>query len=280
MSTDQPFSPGRRRALRTGMALVSAAALTARAQSAWKLIANEAGSYRFLPGNPVFAGGAVAEAGFAFVHALLRSWLPLDAALVLIEQHLKGEGRPIAALAGLELRLPRQLSVEEFGDFNKRYLALLNGLGVNVEGLNPISRTNVAPASAAADEPMVHGFSYSVPMTGATRGFVMSGITEGGPGGIVALGDTSAEGMRRKLIQVVESVSRRLEELGMGWADATHIDIYTANDFGAPLLRLLEPALAQGLRRGIRQHYGRPPIVGLELELEARGLVREIVVNT
>lgn len=280
MSNYRPFSPGRRRALRGGVALIAATALPAPAQTPWKLTANDAGAYRFLPGNPVFAGGAVAEPGFAFVHALLRAWMPLEAALALIERHLKSEGRPMAALAGLELRLPRQLSADEFGDFNKLYLTLLNARGVNVDGLNPISRTNVAPASAAPDEAQVHAFSYCVPMPGAARSFVMSGITEGGPGGIVAPGDTSADGMRHKLIQVVDSVSRRLEELGMGWADATHIDIYTANDFGVPLLRLLEPALGPGLRRGVRQHYGRPPVVGLELELEARGLAREIIVNS
>jgi hypothetical protein len=274
-----PADPGRRRAIVGVGTLLAAAAMPSRAQSAWRLMANEAGGYRFLPGNPVFAGGAVAEPGFAFVHALLRNWLPLGAAMEAIERHLRAESRPMRALAGLELRLPRQLSVEEFADFNAVYLGLLRERGVLVEGLNPISRTNVAPASAAPEEPSVHAFSYCVPLPGGSRSFVMSGMTEGGPGGVVAAGDVSHEGMRRKLVQVVDAVSRRLEELGMGWADATHIDLYAASEFGVPLPRLLEPALGLALRRGVRTHFGRPPIIGLELELEARALAREIVVG-
>ena len=270
---------GRRRLLAATGALFAAGVLPAAAQSDWRLIAREGGGYRFMPGNPVFAGGAVAEPGFAFVHGLLRQWLPLGAALEAIDRHLRAENRSMAALAGLELRLPEQLMPDAFADFNREYLALLGERGVLFEGLNPVSRTNVAPAAGAPSEPSVHAFSYCAPLPGASRSFVMSGMTEGGPGGVVAAGDVSTEGMRRKLVRVIDLVSGRLEALGMGWADATHIDLYAAHDFGAPLPRLLEPALAGGLRRGIRLHYGRPPIIGLEVELEARALAREVLIE-
>ena len=42
------------------------------------MVSRPDGGFRFLPGSPVFAGGAVAEPGFAIVHALLSRWLPLE----------------------------------------------------------------------------------------------------------------------------------------------------------------------------------------------------------
>jgi hypothetical protein len=240
------------------------------------LIGNAQGGYRFLPGNPVFAGGALADSGFAFVHAIFARWLPFDAGLHAVERHLTAIGRPMRALAGLELRLPRQLTAEEFAAFNAPYIERLARWGMPIDGMNPVSRTNVAPANDPPDEPCVHAFSYCVPVDGYSRSYVMSGMTEGGAS-VVAAGDTSAEGMRRKLAHVAGVVTRRMQQLGVDWGDASHIDLYAAHDFGEPPGRLLEPVLGSALSRGLRWHHGRPPVVGLELELESRGLARELV---
>jgi hypothetical protein len=256
-----------------GGLLAAAAVAPLMAKTQRSFTANPEGGYSFLPGNPVFAGGAVAEPGHTFVHALLRRWLPLEAGFDAIERHLASVERPLRALAGIELRLPRQFTQQEFAEFNAPYVERLKRWNLLIDGFNPISRTNVVPGAAPPDEPSVHAFSYSVPQVSGIRGFVMSGMTEG----TVAQGESNGDGMRRKLAQVVSTVSRRLEDLGVGWADATHIDIYSTNDFGSSLGSLLEPALGSSLRRGIRHHYGRPPVIGLELELEARGLQREIV---
>jgi hypothetical protein len=271
------MSRARRGFLHALAGLAAASAVPALRAQTIPLIANAEGGYRFLPGNPVFAGGAVAEPGFGFVHAVFSSWLPFDAGLHAVERHLRAAARPIRALAGLELRLPRQLTAEEFAAFNAPYVERLMRWGMPVDGLNPVSRTNVAPADEAPAEPSVHAFSYCIPVEGFPRSYVMSGMTEGGAS-IVAHGDTSAAGMRRKLAHVAGVVSRRLEQLGVGWQDASHIDLYSAHDFGAPPAQLLEPLLGTALRRGLRWHHGRPPVVGLELELEARGLARELVV--
>jgi hypothetical protein len=244
------------------------------AQSPPGFIANPDGGYRFLPGNPVFAGGAVAEHGYGIVHALLRKWLPLPAGFDLIERHLDQEERPLRALTGIELRLPRQFTQEEFADFNAHYVDRLKRWELLIDGFNPISRTNVVPSAFAPEEPSMHAFSYADATGNGVRSFVMSGMTEGN----TAQGESNGDGMRRKLAQVLAMVSRRLDELGVAWADATHIDLYSTHDFGNALGLLVEPALGVSLRRGIRQHFGKPPVIGLELELEARALSREILV--
>lgn len=241
------------------------------------LIANAEGGYRFLPGSPVFSGGAVAEPGFGFVHAIFSSWLPFDAGLHAVERHLQAVGRPMRALAGLELRLPRQLTADEFAAFNAPYVERLMHWGILVDSLNPVSRTNVAPASEPPAEPSVHAFSYCVPVKAHARSYVMSGMTESGSS-LVVQGEPSVEGMRRKLAHVAGAVGRRLQQLGVDWMDASHIDLYSAHGFGAPPVTLLEPVLGIALRRGLRWHHGRPPVVGLELELETRGLAKELVI--
>jgi hypothetical protein len=45
------------------------------------------------------------------------------------------------------------------------------------------------------------------------------------------------------------------------------------------LAELLLPAIDRSARRGLRWHYGRPPVIGAELELEARRFAREVVVR-
>lgn len=243
------------------------------------MVSRPDGGFRFLPGSPVFAGGAVAEAGFALVHALLSRWLPLEQGYELVERHLQSVGRPMQALCGMQLRLPRQLSIDDFTAFNAPYVARLERWGVVQNRANPVSRTNVAPAEAPPDEACLHAFTYAVPHDGKARTFTMSGMTERGPGGnIVAQGDDSPEGMRSKLAYVLGSVSDRLAELGFGWGDATHVELYSGVEIPGALGALAARA-SGALPRGVRWYYGRPPVTGLEVELEARSVLREEVVD-
>lgn len=270
------------RSRRGVLALLAASPLLgvglARAQSP-RMISRPDGGFRFLPGSPVFAGGAVAEPGFAVEHALLARWLPLEQGYAAVERHLRALGRPMQALCGMELRLPRQLTPEEFTAFNAPYVARLDAWGVTHERLNPVSRTNVSPAAGAPAEPSLHGFSYTVPADIGRVTFAMSGMVERGPGGaVVAADDVSAEGMQTKLAYVVGAVTDRLAELGLQWRDATHVELYSGADIPGAVAMLMQRA-AGALPRGIRWHFGRPPVVGLELELEARGVVREVVVG-
>lgn len=243
------------------------------------LIPRPGGGLRFLPGSPVFAGGAVAEPGFAIVHALLSRWLPLEQGYALVERHLEAAGRPMQALCGMQLRLPRQLSAEEFTAFNAPYVERLQRWAVLHEKLNPVSRTNVSPAAAAPAEASLHAFSYTVAYSGSMKTFTMSGMVERGPGGsTIAEGDDSPEGMKRKFAHVIGTVTERIAELGFLWSDATHVELYTGAEVPGAFATLA--ARAPGaLPRGIRWHHGRPPVVGLDLELEARAVLREEVVQ-
>ena len=119
------IEPAGRRTFLAGLAAAPLLGLfAARAQSR-PLASHLDGGFRFLPGSPVFAGGAVAEPGFAIVHALLSRWPPLEQGYELVERHLQTLGRPMQALCGMQLRLPRQLSIEEFTAFIAPYIARL-----------------------------------------------------------------------------------------------------------------------------------------------------------
>jgi hypothetical protein len=274
------FLMGRRRWLAsTGAAAVLTLAGGRPARSADAVDVPVAG-YRYLPGNPVYAVGAVTLPGFEVVHALLDDWLPLDAGYAAVEAHLQSVGRPMQALCGMELRLPRQLSLDEFRAFNAPYVERLVRWGLLGQGSNPVSRTNVAPALEPPEAPALHGFSYCVPSAGAAGGdFVMSGMTESGPGGIVAPGDVSPAGLRAKLDFLVRAVDQRITSLGVSLATPAQVDLYAAQPMEGLLAELLLPAIDRSARRGLRWHYGRPPVTGAELELEARRFSREIVVH-
>jgi len=243
------------------------------------MISRPGSGYRFLPGTPVFAGGAVAEPGYELVHALLARWLPLGQGYALVEAHLKALGRPMQALCGMQLRLPRQLSAEEFSEFNAPYVARLKTWDLLYEGQNPVSRTNVSPALNAPKEPSLHAFSYSVVSDRNVPTFTMSGMTERGPGtSVIALGDASPSGMQTKLAHVLSVVTKRIAELGFDWRDATHVELYAAEEIPGAMAALAAKATG-AMPRGVRWHYGRPPVTGLELELEARGVAREVIVG-
>lgn len=278
-ANDRRPDPIRRALLQAALAAAAAAAVPgARAQSL-PLIEQPDGGFRFLPGTQVFAGGAVAREGHEVVHAVLKPWLPLEEGYALVERHLRRLDRPMRALCGMELRLQRQLSMEEFRAFNQPYVQRLIEWGLLVDGRNPVSRTNVAPGVEPPEVPSLHGFSYTVPSATRTTTFVMAGITEISAGGPIAAGDTSAAGMREKMTFVIRAVMKRLGELGLTFRDATQVEVYLAEVAETVLSQVLIPAIEEPARRGLRWHFGRPPITGVEVELEARGVLQEVLLT-
>ena len=93
---------------------------------------------------------------------------------------------------------------------------------------------------------------------------------------IVAPGDTSPAGLTTKARYVLSEMEARMAALGYTWADATAAQVYTVHD--------LHPFLAGEIvtrgaaRLGLTWHYCRPPIVGLDYEMDCRGVGREMVV--
>ena len=89
-------------------------------------------------------------------------------------------------------------------------------------------------------------------------------------------GDTSLDGMREKVRYVMGEMERRLSALGFGWKDAISTQAYTVYDLG-PLVgdEIVGKGAAPG---GLAWHFCRPPIVGLDYEMDVRGAAREIVI--
>jgi hypothetical protein len=85
--------------------------------------------------------------------------------------------------------------------------------------------------------------------------------------------------MREKAAPVMRTMEARLRGLGVAWADVTTIDIYTAQAIESFVAdTMLRPAGAAAIH-GVRWFPSRPPIVGLEYEMDLRGVARELVLD-
>jgi hypothetical protein len=238
------------------------------------------GGYRYLKAGYQFSSGVAAEPGFEIERARFAAPLALAEGLNAVEAHLARLGRPSTAFAACELRSPRPFSEQGFDDFNREYVKTLERWGIYRDGVNPVARTNVCPQYGQPVEPVLHAFSYTVASRSGRGSFVVAGGAEvrGGVEGYAArtvrYGDTSPQAMHDKVRHVVALMSGRLDALGFSWRDATSVQAYTVHDIGA----LVGPEIAA--RTGhdaIAWHLARPPVLGLEFEMDVRGAAREIV---
>lgn len=240
------------------------------------------GDYRYMPGISAFSCGTVARPGHEIVHVTLAAPVPWRAGFARIERHLGEMGRPRTALCGIELRSPAPFTFDGFGAFNEGYRRLLAEWGILVGEDNPIPRTNVAPVAAVPAEPSLYAFSYTQPGATPAPTFIVAGAGELrdralGPEGIVRHGDTSPEAMREKARFVMATMQERLRTLGGDFGRVTAIDIYTAQPIHALVLdEVLGPAGAAAIH-GVHWYPSRPPIHGLEYEMDMRGVARELV---
>jgi hypothetical protein len=249
------------------------------------LLDNAKGNYKFVRGyGAPFSSGALANPGFEIVHASFKPLARLADGYGLVERHLRDAGRPINAVCGIELRIPVALTPAGFDEFNRPYIERLTAWGMMVDGLNPVARTNVAPASSPIAEPSMYGFYYTAPAVGAARPtFVLAGVPEvasreGGKREVVAAGDVSLEGLRRKNACVLEALGGLLREMNLQWSEASAVNLYTVHDLYPLFANDLLPALGAAAYRGIRWHYARPPVTGLELEIDGYAVRQELVI--
>ena len=200
------------------------------------------------------------------------------------EAHLKNIGRPNTAFAACELRSPAPFTNQGFYEFNKVYVTTLERWGIYQGGdqpMNPVARTNVCPAYGAPLEPVMVAFSYTVPSTSTRGTFVVAGGGEARAQGgsslerVVRHGDTSAEGLREKVLYVVAEMERRLSLLGYTWADAFSTQAYTVQNIGHLAGEVF--AARGACVAGLTWHYARPPVIDLEFEMDVRAAAREIV---
>lgn len=228
---------------------------------------NQPGGYRFLAaeGRP-FSGGAVADEGFGLTHATFERPIPLEAGLAAAARHVIGSGRPVSAIAGFELRIPAPLTAADFDIFNRGYVSRLKGLGLELDGLMPAARTNVAPTTGEVAEPSVYAVSYTIPTRRAGRAFVLSGVPEAEPGDTATMVDS-----------MIGTLTARLTELNGSWNDGTAIQLYGVDDFKD---LVAETVLSRSGRKAlptIQWFPSRPPIEGLSLEVDIRSAGVEVV---
>jgi len=246
-----------------------------------EVIVFKSGGYRYIKAGFQFSSGVAAEPGFAIERARLARPLPLKAGFGAVEAHLAALGRPSTAFAACELRSGEPFTEQGFEDFNREYVKTLERWGIYRDGANPVARTNVCPQYDRSREPVLYAFSYTVPGDSRRGSFIIAGGAEvrGGVEGYAArtvrYGDTSAEGLREKVRYVVELMEGRLKALGYGWADAIATNAYTVHDIGA----LIGPEIvARGAAAGgLTWHLARPPVQGLEFEMDVRAPAREVV---
>lgn len=241
-----------------------------------------AGGYRYIKAVFQYSGGVAAEPGFEIERARFHKPLRLGDAYAAVEAHLKAIGRPGTAFAQCELRSPAPFTDQGFIDFNRVYVQTLERWGIYKDEVNPVARTNVCPMYDKPAEPVMHAFSYTVPSKDPKRrSFVLAGGGEATDAKgsyadrIVRLNDTSPEGMKDKVVYVIREMERRLALLGFGWQDAVTTQAYTVQNIG----HLVGEELAKrgAMAGGLVWYYTRPPVIGLEYEMDVRGAAREII---
>jgi hypothetical protein len=244
------------------------------------ILSNLQGGYSFLRGAKPYSAGVVAADGFAIGFVRLSRPVSWKAGFELLDAHLRAAGRPRSSLCAIALRSPAAFTFQGFKDFNDAYVGVLKSWDILVDGINPIARTNVAPEVDPPAEPSLYSFGYTVPAEGAAASFVVAGggeLPDGSfdPQDIVCRNDTTPAAMARKAEFVLGLMEGRLHGLGASWSEVTTTNIYTIHDVNAMLSTVVLPRIGAAARHGVTWHYTRPPIEGIEYEMDVRGGTRE-----
>lgn len=240
------------------------------------------GGYRYIPAVFQYSGGVAAEPGFRLVRVRFRSPVPLKEGFAAAAQHIQAAGRPLTAFAACELRSPAPFTEDGFKAFNEIYAGTLTQWGIMSGDVNPVGRSNVCPAIDPPAEPSFHAFCFTVEDASAAPSFAVAGSGEAREGNgtyrdnTVRYGDVSPDGLREKAQYVLGEMERRMGALGFAWADTTAVQVYTVHD--------LHPFFADEIvsrgaaRNGLTWYYNRPPVEGLEYEMDCRGIPVEQVI--
>lgn len=235
----------------------------------------EPGGYRFVPSVFQYSAGVAALPGYRIRRETFAKPVPVAEGFDRIEARFKAEGLPTTRFCACELRSPGQFTDAGFKAFNEIYVVTLRRWGIMDDGdINPVARSNVCPDIGAPPEPSFHAFSYVVEDDGgAAPSAVISGGAEAreGPGPyaerIVRLDETTADAIHEKALYVVDEMQRRLGLLGFTWPDTTAVQAYSVRDFHHAMSAMAE---RQVLDRGLTWYYARPPVIGLEYEMDCR----------
>jgi hypothetical protein len=247
-----------------------------------KTVEAQDGGYRFMPGVSQYSCGIAAVPGFAIERVRFADPVPIKAGFERIAGIIKSAGRPLTSFGACELRSPAPFTEAGFKAFNHIYIQTLIAWGVMRDGVNPVARSNVCPKIDPPAEPCFHAFSYTVPEAGAPPSFVIAGSGESVEGKanyrdyIVRPGDVSPAGMLEKAKFVLDEMERRMSAFGGSWRQTTAVQLYTIQD----VCSILESELGRRgvFKNGLTWHFDRPPVIGLDYEMDCRCVYREKVV--
>ena len=240
------------------------------------------GGYRFIPGVFQYSAGVAALDGFEIRRIRFQQPIPVQEGFARIKDILSDYKRPLTSFCACELRSPAQFSEAGFRAFNETYVSTLDNWGIYDGQTNPVARSNVCPEVNGPAEPQFYAFSFTVEAENSKPSFVVAGSGEAPEGHdnyhdhIVRLGDTSPDAIEEKADFVLGEMERRLSGLGFDWGSVTATQLYTVHN--------IHHFLAQGIEQrgatpaGLTWHFARPPIVGLEFEMDCRGLQVETVI--
>jgi len=235
-----------------------------------------AGGYRYIPGVFQYSAGVAALDGFRIERVELLRPIPLATGFSLIERFVTERGRPLAAFCACELRSPAPFTDAGFVAFNRHYVGTLERWGIMRGDTNPVARSNVCPELRKPAEPSLHAFCFTSEQAGASGSFIIAGSGEAEEGHAsyrdrtIRFGDTSADGLRAKALYVLRRMEQRMAAVDAAWRDATAAQVYTVHD--------LYPFLADEIVRrgaaehGLTWHFARPPVLGLDYEMDCRSV--------
>jgi hypothetical protein len=240
------------------------------------------GGYRYIPAVFQYSGGVSALPGYEIQRVRFHEAVPIAAGFDRIAKIIAAAGRPLTAFCACELRSPAPFTDEGFRKFNEVYVVTLRKWGIMESDTNPVARSNVCPELDPPAEPSFHAFSFTVAASDARKSFVVAGSGEAREGQgdysqtTVRHGETGPDAMREKARYVLGEMERRMALLGATWADCTATQAYTVHD--------LHPFLGDEIvrrgaaRAGLTWHFNRPPVRGLEFEMDCRGVALERVI--
>jgi hypothetical protein len=238
-----------------------------------------AGGFRYIPGVFQYSAGVAALDDFRIERVEFMRPVPLMAGFDVIERYLRDHGIPLLAFCACELRSPVPFTEAGFIAFNRQYVGTLERWGVMRGDANPVARSNVCPEQNKPAEPSFHAFCFARPEPGARGSFVVAGSGEAEEGHAsyrertIRYGDTSPAGLREKAAFVLNRMEQRMAALGKAWRDTTVAQVYTVFD---PHPFLADEIVRRGAaEHGLTWHFARPPVQGLDYEMDCRGVPLE-----
>ncbi len=251
--------------------------------SATRLLHNDSGDFRFLPGQSFTSYLTTADRGYEIIYARLERMLPVWQGLEFVQRYLKRNGRPAHALCGVELRRNNQLSNDEFTDFNSRYVEWVSSWKGFADGYVPMTRVDVAVDHPDVSGPALYGFCYTVPTSEHRSTFLSSAaqefIFDDGKVIVVASGDRTPTGMAKKAETVFGILSNRMEAAGARWDQVTKIQIYTRHHGGYIVDNVLPRFLDHRPPHGVELYYAAPPVVSVDFESDVRRVFHEVLIT-